>query len=103
MIKEIKQEDFEKETQEWFVLLDVYGTNCGPCHMLSGILEELDFDFPFINILKLCSDESREFCKKHRIMSVPTMFFIKDGEIKEKVIGTKTKEELIEIAGKYMY
>lgn len=103
MIKNITGEEFNEITKEGFSIVDIYGIHCGPCQVLSKTIEELDFDYPFLNIYKLCSDENKEFCREHKIMGVPTIFFVLDGEIKEKEVGAISAEKIMEIAGKYMY
>lgn len=103
MIKEIMGVDFEKETSEGFYIVDVYGTHCGPCKMLAQTLDFMAFDYPFLNILKICSDENREFCKQHKIMGVPTILFVVDGEIKRREVGALPEESLMAIAGEYLY
>ena len=103
MIKSINGEEFKESTKEGFSIVDVYGIHCGPCQVLAKTMEELDFDYPFLNILKVCSDDNREFCKEHKIMGVPTIFFVVDGKIKHKEVGALSADKIMEIAGQYMY
>lgn len=103
MIKEINQDQFQEATSEGFVLVDCYGTHCGPCKMLSKVLEEMEIDYPFLNIVKINMDNNPEFGRAHRIMAVPTMFFMKDGEIKQRQSGLMEADQIMAIAGEYLY
>ena len=76
---------------KWIV--DFYATWCGPCKMLSPILEELEE----INVVKVDVDLHPDLAKENGIMSVPTLLFTLDGEIKVKEIGFKDKEEIEKI------
>ena len=103
MIREIKGSELEEVTKEGFYIVDVYGKECGPCHVLSQTLESMDFDYPFLDILKICSDDNKEFCKKNKIMGVPTIFFVVDGEIKRREVGALSEDKIMEIAGEFLY
>ena len=102
-IIEIKENEFEKATKEGFVIVDFYGSNCAPCKTLERTLEELDFEAPFINIVKLKIDETENIIEQQGITSVPTVFFMMDGEVLEKKLGFIPLNEMKEIVGKYMY
>ncbi|WP_459129252.1 thioredoxin family protein [Guggenheimella bovis] len=103
MIKEIQGTEFEEATKEGFSIVDIYGSTCEPCKALAKTLEELEFDYPFINIFKINSDQNREFCKKQRILGVPTIFFMKDGKMLEREMGALSLDRILEIASEYMY
>ena len=74
------------------VLVDFYADWCGPCKMLSPVLETID-----ANILKVNVDIHEDLATSFGVMSIPTICFFKDGELKEKVIGFRNKEEIDEI------
>ena len=92
MIKYLeKEEDFEAITKEE-VIVDFYADWCGPCKMMGTILEELDE----LNILKLNVDDFPDIARKFGVMSIPTLIKFKDGNEVKKVIGYRTKDELLE-------
>ena len=92
MIKYLdKEEDFENLIKEE-VIVDFYADWCGPCKMIGSILEEIE-EF---NILKINVDDFPDIAKKFGIMSIPTLIKFKGGEEVKKVIGYRTKEELLE-------
>lgn len=103
MLREINQDQFKEATAKGFVLVDIYGTHCGPCQMLGQTLEALIVDYPFLEVVKLNSDNNKEFCREHKIMAVPTLFFMFDGEIKKRSTGAMSADELIEACGEYLY
>ncbi len=96
MIKHIENENLEELVKEGTYLVDFYAEWCGPCQMLSPILENIDG-----NIIKVNIDTHSEIATKYGVMSVPTLIFFQNGEIKETLIGFRSKEELEETLKKY--
>ncbi len=90
----LEKEDFNEIISKGNHLVDFYAEWCGPCKMLSPILEELEEK---IDIVKVNVDEHEDLARKYRVMSIPTVIFFKDGEIVKELIGFRTKEELEEI------
>lgn len=95
-------ENFESKINgtKKIVLLDFFATWCGPCKMLSPILEDLKKEYENIDFYKVDVDESRELAAKYHINSMPTLIFVKDGKEIERFIGWKSKEELSKIIDK---
>ena len=93
----LTQENYEKEIKEnGIVIVDFFATWCGPCQMLAPILSEISNEYQ-IKLCKINVDEEQELAMKNSIMSIPTIYFYKDGEIKSKFIGYKTKSEIEKI------
>ncbi|MGM9879320.1 MAG: thioredoxin family protein [Bacilli bacterium] len=90
MIKKYNKENFE--SLEGIHLIDFYADWCGPCKMLGQVLETLED----VDIIKINVDEEEELAKKYKIMSIPNMLIIKDGEIVKRMIGFRSKEEILE-------
>ena len=98
MIKYFKNEDnFDEEIKEGYVIVDFFATWCGPCRMLGNVLEELSKEREDIKILKIDTDEFSELAMKFGVMSIPTVLFYKDGEMKNKNIGFCDKDKLISL------
>ena len=97
-VVEIKEQDFVKKTQvkDKKVLVDCYATWCGPCRMLSPIIDDLSEEITNYDFYKLDVDEAEEIARKYDISAIPALLIFVDGELKEKIIGFKTKEELKE-------
>lgn len=92
---ELNDENFEETIKDGVVLVDFWATWCGPCRMLSPIIEELAADFAgTAKVCKLDTDAYGEVSAKYGIRSIPTLIFFKDGEIKETLIGAQSKQAI---------
>lgn len=83
------------------VVVDFWASWCGPCRMVAPIMEELADDFSGkVQIAKVNVDEQGELAAQYRIMSIPTVLVFKNGELAEKIVGARAKEEFAEIIQK---
>lgn len=82
-----KTEDFEKLIKEGNVIVDFFATWCGPCKMLSPVLDEICVKNTDIKIVKVDIDLFEELTRSHGVMSVPTLEIYKDGQLVRKEIG----------------
>ena len=100
----INEKEFNELIKEKkVVLVDFFATWCGPCRMLSPILEEVSEDANGeYEVVKVDVDESYSLAKKFGIMSVPTMIIFQDGEEVEKIIGLRQKDDLISAIRSYL-
>ena len=79
------------------VIVDFWATWCGPCRMLSPILDEVEEEMPEqIKVVKVNVDDADEIATRFRIMSIPTLLFFKDGQMVDKTVGAMPKHTLIE-------
>ncbi len=77
------------------VLVDFYADWCGPCKMMSPVIDELAQDYEGkVKIGKLNTDENRVIATKYGVMSIPTMILLKNGEVVDTVVGTAAKSLL---------
>ena len=83
-------DDYEKTIHDGLVLVDFFATWCGPCKMLSPILEDLDD----IKVVKIDVDEHPDLAKKEGILSVPTLLLFNEGKLKDRKSGFMPKEEI---------
>ena len=86
--------NFNDLVKEGKILVDFYATWCGPCKMLSPVLEEISTDRSDVKIIKVDIDECEDIARQLGIMSIPTMIVFKDGKIMDKKIGFSQKEEI---------
>jgi len=103
MIKEINDKDLNEivSHSENLILADFWAEWCGSCEMIAPILEELSEELTDkVEFYKINVDGNREYVKKHKIMSIPTLLMFKDKDLIEKAIGYKPKEELLSIIEK---
>jgi len=99
----INEKEFEEKTKEGLVLFDFFATWCGPCRMLSPILEEISEELgDKIKIYKIDVDENEKLTRSFGIMSIPTMIFFKNGTQVQKQVGLLNKDSIIEIIKKYL-
>lgn len=95
-ITTINQENFEtKVTQSSApVLLDFWAAWCGPCSMLSPIVEQLAEEHPEIAFGKVNVDEAPEIAQRYQISAIPTLLLFRDGKPVDMSVGVKSKAEL---------
>ena len=93
----INKDNFHKEVlhSEKPVLLDFFASWCGPCRMVGPILDEIAEEREDIKVCKVNIDEQPELASRFRIMSVPTLMVLKDGQIMDQSIGAKPKHQIL--------
>ena len=93
----INKDNFHKEVlnSEKPVLLDFFASWCGPCRMVGPILNEIAEEREDIKVCKVDIDEQPELASRYRVMSVPTLMVLKDGNIVEQSIGAKPKHQIL--------
>lgn len=96
MVQKINsKEELQKAIQDNKILLVKYGASwCGPCKMLTPVLEELSEDAPIVDV---DVDELREIAVERGIMSVPVLEFYKNGEMVKQETGFRPEDMLREI------
>ncbi|MBO4467220.1 MAG: thioredoxin [Bacteroidales bacterium] len=79
------------------VVVDFWATWCGPCRMLSPILDEVEEEMSDkITVVKVNVDDADQIAMQYRIMSIPTLLFFKNGQIVDKTVGAMPKNQLID-------
>ena len=93
----INKDNFHKEVlnSEKPVLLDFFASWCGPCRMVGPILDEIAEEREDIKVCKVNIDEQPELASRFRIMSVPTLMVLKDGQILEQSVGARPKHQIL--------
>jgi len=102
MIKHVSNvQEFEESINNGLVLVDFFATWCGPCRMLSPILEELSEDPSFKpEIVKVDVDEISEVAMKFNIQAIPTMILFENGKVKNSFTGFLRKDQIIDFVNK---
>lgn len=91
-IKTVKE--FNEEVKKGRVLVDFYADWCGPCKMLSEVLEEVSKEYNDIEIIKVNTDNFLSLAREYKIMSIPALKIFEDGKVVKETVGFMTKEEL---------
>ena len=90
----IQNEVFESDKP---VLLDFWAPWCGPCKMVSPIIDEIADEHPEIKVGKINVDEQAELAAQFGVISIPSLFVLKDGEIVNKSVGALPKNKILEL------
>jgi len=95
----LKAEDFEKEVilSNIPVLVDFYADWCGPCKMMTPVLDEVADELAGqVQVCQLNVDEAQQIAASFNVMSIPNLIFFKGGEIADQMIGVMPKEQLLQ-------
>lgn len=95
----IDNNNFENEVlkSEKTVLLDFYADWCGPCRMVSPIVDEIANEHPEYKFGKINVDEQPELASSFKVMSIPALFVMRDGKIINQSVGAKTKTQILDM------
>ena len=97
MVKDINAEEYaEIVNSSNTVVIDFHATWCGPCKILSPILEELNDEIEGVEFVKLDVDQHPQIAGQNQVMGVPTVVILKNGEIKDRFVGVQPKEVIKE-------
>ena len=77
------------------VLLDFYADWCGPCRMVAPVLEEIAQENPPLKVCKINVDEQVELAGSFRIMSIPTLMVLENGQVRSKALGARSKSAIL--------
>lgn len=92
MIKYLEN-DFEKEIKDKKILVDFYASWCGPCRMLTEVLEGIEDK---IDILKVDVDKFPEIARKYGVMSIPNLILFENNQIVKSQVGFLNENELLD-------
>lgn len=98
----ITKDNFEAEVQnsDLPVLTDFWASWCGPCRMISPIVEEIaEEQTGKIKVGKINVDEEQELASQFNVMSIPTLIFFKNGNVEQTLVGARPKEDLLAALG----
>ena len=96
-VMHITAENFEKEVlqSEKTVLLDFWASWCGPCRMVSPILDQIAQERPDIKVCKVNVDEEPGLAGQYNVMSIPTLMVVKNGTVVKESAGARPKAQIL--------
>lgn len=98
----INSENYEEEVlkADKPVVMDFYANWCGPCRMMSPIIDEIaEEKSDSIKVGKINVDENQELAMKYGVMSIPTIVIIKNGKVEKTFVGVRDKSEILGAIG----
>lgn len=97
------ENQFNEIIKNGVTLVDFYAVWCGPCKMLAPFIEEVAAEYEGkINVCKVDVDEVETLAYRYNIRSIPTLLYIKDGELKEVTVGFQDKNTICNNIEKYL-
>lgn len=96
-VMNITKNNFQEEVvrSDKPVLLDFWATWCGPCRMVSPIVDEIANERGDLKIGKINIDEQQELASAFQIMSIPTLVMMKEGKVVNQMIGARPKSQIL--------
>lgn len=98
-VLQITKNNFDTEVMnsEKPVLIDLWASWCGPCKMLSPVVDEIAEETTDVKVGKVNVDEQPELARQFGVMSIPTLVLIKDGKVAEQSVGVKPKDTILKM------
>ena len=98
-VLELTKDNFENEVlkSEKKVLIDFYADWCGPCRMVSPIVDEIAEEHPEYKVCKVNVDEQPELAQRFEVMSIPSLFVLENGEMVNQATGARPKAQILEM------
>lgn len=95
-IREIRKSNFEQDVlrADKPVLLDFFAKWCMPCKMLSPIVSQINEENENLVVYKVDIDQEPELAAQFKVMSIPTLVYLKDGNVKDQMVGFRNKETI---------
>jgi len=97
-VLKVTKDNFDSvKSSDKTVLIDFYADWCGPCRMVSPIVDEIAEENPEYLVAKINVDEEPELAAEFSVFSIPTLVVIKNGEVVNTATGARPKEDILEL------
>lgn len=94
-VQKLNQTNFNTAVANGMALVDFYADWCGPCHMVSPIVDEIAEERSDITVGKVNIDDENTLAMKYGVMSIPTLIIFKDGKERSRIVGARPKADNI--------
>ena len=94
-VQKLNQNNFQNTIANGTTLVDFYADWCGPCRMVSPIVDEIAGERPDITVGKVNVDDENALAMKYGVMSIPTLIVFKDGKEKARIVGARPKAAIL--------
>ena len=96
-VYQVTKENFDNEVMQADkpVFIDFWASWCGPCKMVSPVVDQLSEEVSDVKFAKVNVDEQPELARQFQVMSIPTMVLIKEGKVVDTTIGAQPKEDIV--------
>jgi thioredoxin 1 len=95
MVMELTDSNFNEVISKGIVMIDFWAPWCGPCKMLSPVIDEIAKETSNVTITKVNVDDYPELAARMNVMSIPTLVFFKDGVLVDTSIGVVSKSTIV--------
>jgi thioredoxin 1 len=101
-VLKVTKHNFEEEVIKGkeTVLLDFWAPWCGPCRMMSPVVESIAQETSKVKVCKVNVDEEPELAQAFQVMSIPSLVVMKEGKVIHTAVGARPKEEVLKMLGK---
>lgn len=94
-VQKLNQNNFNNAIANGTTLVDFYADWCGPCRMVSPIVDEIAEERSDITVGKVNVDDENALAMKYGVMSIPTLIVFKDGQEKTRIVGARSKAAIL--------
>ena len=103
-VLQITKDNFEElvQSNEKVVLLDFWAPWCGPCRMVSPIVDQIAEETTDFSVGKVTVDEEPELASRFGVMSIPTLVVVKGGQVVRQEVGAKPKPQIVAMVQSYL-
>jgi len=95
LVKKLNQNNFDNAIANGTALVDFYADWCGPCRMVSPIVDEIADSRPDITVCKVNVDDESALAMKYGVMSIPTLLVFKNGKEEARIVGARPKQAIL--------
>ena len=98
-VTKLNAQDFDKEVlnSSGTVMVDFFADWCGPCKMLSPVVDQIAAEKPECKFFKLNVDDAPTIAAKYGVMSIPTLIVFKDGKVANQSVGVQSKQNILKM------